>query len=52
VPSKSPQHLLTVAGREVAISNPQKVLFPHSGFTKLDVATYFVAVAPFFVTSF
>src|SRR3954462_5466684 len=37
--------LLTAAGREVAISNPQKVLFPQAGHTKLDLARYYLAVA-------
>jgi DNA ligase D-like protein (predicted polymerase) len=37
--------LLTVAGRDVAISNPQKVLFPQAGYTKLDLARYYLAVA-------
>jgi bifunctional non-homologous end joining protein LigD len=37
--------LLTVGGREVAISNPAKVLFPKPGLTKLDLARYYVAVA-------
>ena len=36
---------LTVAGREVAISNPGKVLFPQPGHTKLDLARYYLAVA-------
>jgi bifunctional non-homologous end joining protein LigD len=40
------QELITVAGREVAISNPRKVLFPQAGYTKLDVAEYYLAVAP------
>src|SRR3954465_3054766 len=41
-----PEHeILTVAGREVAISNPGKVLFPGTGHTKLDVARYYLAVA-------
>src|SRR6187402_1407869 len=39
------KELLTVAGREIAISNPRKVLFPDAGYTKLDVARYYVAVA-------
>jgi DNA ligase D-like protein (predicted polymerase) len=34
-----------VAGREVAISNPAKVLFPKPRHTKLDLARYYVAVA-------
>jgi bifunctional non-homologous end joining protein LigD len=37
--------LLTVAGREIAISNPRKVLFPQPGYTKLDLARYYVAVS-------
>ena len=39
------KELLTAAGREVAISNPQKVLFPGTGHTKLDLARYYLAVA-------
>jgi DNA ligase D-like protein (predicted polymerase) len=34
-----------VDGREVSISNPQKVLFPERGYTKLDLAGYYLAVA-------
>ncbi|MBH5338257.1 non-homologous end-joining DNA ligase [Streptomyces pactum] len=30
----------------VRLSNPDKVYFPESGYTKLDVARYFLAVAP------
>jgi len=37
--------VVTVAGREIAISNPGKVLFPAAGFTKLDVVRYYAAVA-------
>jgi DNA ligase D-like protein (predicted polymerase) len=37
--------ILTVAGREISISHPDKVLFPKPGHTKLDLARYFVAVA-------
>lgn len=36
--SKAEPHVLDVAGREVAISNPDKVLFPQAGYTKLDLA--------------
>ena len=39
------QELIAVGGREVAISNPRKVLFPRAGFTKLDLARYYVAVS-------
>jgi DNA ligase D-like protein (predicted polymerase) len=45
VPSKPDQQKLTVDGREVAISNPTKVLFPAVGYTKLDLAQYYIAVA-------
>ena len=37
--------LLHIAGREVTISNPDKVLFPDAGYTKLDVVHYYLAVA-------
>jgi DNA ligase D len=36
---------LVVGEREVTISNPQKVLFPEAGHTKLDLARYYLAVA-------
>jgi len=36
---------VTAAGREIAISNPRKVLFPEAGHTKLDLARYYLAVA-------
>jgi DNA ligase D-like protein (predicted polymerase) len=39
------QEILTVAGRSVPISNPRKVLFPGAGFTKLDLARYYLSVA-------
>jgi DNA ligase D-like protein (predicted polymerase) len=42
---RAEQETITVAGREVAISNPGKVLFPQAGYTKLDVARYYVAMA-------
>jgi bifunctional non-homologous end joining protein LigD len=44
VPSRDHQ-LLQVAGREVPISNPGKVLFPDAGYTKRDLVLYYVAVA-------
>ena len=46
MPSSKEQELLKVAGREVAISNPAKVLFPQAGHTKLDLARYYLAVSP------
>jgi len=45
MPSHTEQEILTVAGREVAISNPRKVLFPKAGYTKLDLVRYYLAVA-------
>src|SRR5438094_8730935 len=45
MPSDTERELLTVAGREVSISNPRKVLFPQRGYTKLDLARYYLAVA-------
>ena len=45
MPSRVEHEILTVAGRDVPISNPRKVLFPQAGYTKLDVARYYVEVA-------
>ncbi len=45
MPSASERELLTVAGREVAVTNPSKLLFPEARYTKLDLAHYYVAVA-------
>src|SRR5215831_9586017 len=42
---KARQEIVVAAGREVAISNPDKVLFPQAGYTKLDVVRYYLAVA-------
>lgn len=40
-----PSEALQIDGREVKISNPQKVLFPQPGHTKLDLVQYYRAVA-------
>jgi bifunctional non-homologous end joining protein LigD len=45
VPSRTEHEVLTVAGRDVPISNPRKVLFPQAGYTKLDLAQYYLAIA-------
>ena len=37
--------VLEVAGREVTITNPDKLVFPVSGHTKLDLVRYYLAVA-------
>ena len=36
---------LVAAGREIAVSNPDKPLFPEAGYTKLDLAQYYLTVA-------
>jgi bifunctional non-homologous end joining protein LigD len=38
-------HILAVAGREVAISNPDKLLFPTPPHSKLDLVHYYLAVS-------
>jgi DNA ligase D-like protein (predicted polymerase) len=45
VASRVESEVLTVAGREVAVSNPNKVLFPDAGYTKLDLVRYYLAIA-------
>jgi DNA ligase D-like protein (predicted polymerase) len=37
--------IMTVAGREVIVSNPGKVLFPRAGHTKLDLVRYYLSVS-------
>jgi bifunctional non-homologous end joining protein LigD len=44
-PPRGEHELLVVDGREIAISNPSKVLFPEPGYTKLDLVRYYLAVA-------
>jgi bifunctional non-homologous end joining protein LigD len=39
------KEVIEVAGREVTISNPDKVFFPDLGRTKLDLVRYYLAVA-------
>ncbi|HEV8597351.1 MAG TPA: non-homologous end-joining DNA ligase [Candidatus Dormibacteraeota bacterium] len=43
--SKGEPELLVVSGRDITISNPQKVLFPKPNYTKLDLVRYYLAVA-------
>jgi bifunctional non-homologous end joining protein LigD len=45
MPDGAERETLTVAGRDIAISNPGKVLFPQTGYTKLDLARYYLAVS-------
>ena len=43
--TKTKQVVLEAAGREVAITNPDKVFFPKAGHTKLDLVKYYESVA-------
>jgi len=43
--TKGDRELLVVDGKELAVSNPRKVLFPAAGYTKLDVVRYYLAIA-------
>src|SRR5437762_8457662 len=43
--AKAEAGVLEVAGREVVITNPGKTFFPQAGYTKLDLANYYAAVA-------
>ena len=38
--------LLDVGGREVKVTNPDKVYWEGPGYTKLDLVRYYLAVAP------
>jgi len=39
------KEVLRVEGRDVPISNPEKIFFPQRGYTKLDLVRYYLAVA-------
>jgi bifunctional non-homologous end joining protein LigD len=39
------QEIIEAAGREVTVSNPDKVFFPRTGHTKLDLVRYYLSVA-------
>ena len=46
MPSKKiPPEIISVAGHDVTVTSPGKVLFPEAGYTKLDVVRYYLAVA-------
>jgi len=45
MPASAPAQVITANGRNVAVTHPCKVLFPTAGYTKLDVARYYLAVA-------
>ena len=39
------KEILQIGGRAVAVSNPDKVYFPRTGHTKLDLVRYYLSVA-------
>jgi DNA ligase D len=39
------EHVLEVAGREIAVTSPDKIFFSERGETKLDLVRYYLAVA-------
>jgi bifunctional non-homologous end joining protein LigD len=41
----SEPEVIAIDGREIAVSNPGKVLFPQAHYTKIDVVRYYLAVA-------
>jgi DNA ligase D-like protein (predicted polymerase) len=45
VAAATPRELVIVGGREVAVTNPDKVLFPERQHTKRDLVHYYLAVA-------
>ena len=44
--ARSESETLLLDGHEVTITNPGKVFFDEAGITKLDLVTYYLAVAP------
>jgi bifunctional non-homologous end joining protein LigD len=45
VAKKEKPVVLTLDGREVAVTNPNKLYFPEAGIRKIDLVNYYVAVA-------
>jgi bifunctional non-homologous end joining protein LigD len=43
---KTPPSSIRAGKREVSVSNPGKILYPETGFTKGDVVQYYLAIAP------
>ncbi len=43
--ARAKAEVIEVAGREVAISNPDKIYFPEAGHRKIDLVRYYLAVA-------
>ncbi|MCY7394533.1 MAG: non-homologous end-joining DNA ligase [Nocardioides sp.] len=46
MPSRPPAVEIDVDGRVVRVSNPDRVYFPQTGATKLDLVQYYLAVGP------
>jgi DNA ligase D-like protein (predicted polymerase) len=44
--AKPEKEILSLAGRDVTVSNPRKIYFPKAGITKLELVQYYVSVAP------
>src|SRR5256885_16995630 len=38
--------MLDIDGKEVKVSNPEKIYYPQTGFTKGDVLKYYIDIAP------
>src|SRR5690554_5165766 len=45
MPASSRAETVRAAGREITITNPDKLLFPEAGHIKLDLVRYYLAVA-------
>src|SRR5438874_4417702 len=45
MPTATPKETVRIGSREVVVTNPQKVLFPEAGHTKLDLVRYYLHVA-------
>jgi len=43
---KKPESVIRVEGRQIKLSNLEKVLYPKAGFTKGQVIDYYVRIAP------
>ena len=43
--AKAKQVILSLAGHEVAVSNPEKIYFPKAGITKLELVQYYLSIA-------
>ena len=44
--ARSEHVTIEAAGHEIRLSNPSKLYFPKPGWTKLDVATYYLDRRP------